>query len=212
MTNFIILSAGKSKIRHEKLPIPLISVRGECLIDTQIKTIRSSFSDADIALVTGFESDRVVEYVLSKYSDVRIIENPSYKSTSSLSSLRIGINAMLEGDLFVIHGDRLFDSQSLKTETGVSSVLSHKTIKRNHSIGISFNDSEFLNIEYGLPHVWSEIIYIAKKDYQIFKRAINISKSKTYTIPELIRKVSGKITIKPIYDESSEVLHIKELR
>lgn len=213
MTNFILLSAGKSKIRHEKAPTPLISVRGECLIDIQIKTIRSKFNDADIILVTGFNSDSVVEYVMSKYRDVRIVENTSYKTTSSLNSLKIGLNSMLEANSFVIHGDRLFDEQSLNVNINKSSILSHKIIKKNHNIGISFNTRQFLNIEYGLPHVWSEILYIAKQDYQLIKKQANLAaKLKTYTIPDLIRKVSGKIDFTPIYDESSEVLHIKEIR
>lgn len=213
MTNFIILSAGKTKIQHEKSPMPLVSVRGNCLIDTQIKTIRDNYEESDILIVAGFLSSDVIEYVLSKYSNIRIVENNQYKNTSSLASLKAGINATLENDTFVIHGDRLFDAASLKINNGQSSILSHKTIKRNRNIGISFSDSSLLNIEYGLPCVWSEMIFIAKKDYQYFKKMTNISaKSKIYTIPDLIRRSSDKIKFSTVYDESIEIIQIKEIR
>jgi choline kinase len=193
--------------------MPLVSVRGDCLIDTQIKTIRDNYEESDILIVAGFLSSDVIEYVLSKYSNIRIVENNQYKNTSSLASLKAGINATLENDTFVIHGDRLFDAASLKINNGQSSILSHKTIKRNRNIGISFADSSLLNIEYGLPCVWSEMIFIAKKDYQYFKKMTNFSaKSKIYTIPDLIRRSSDKIKFSTVYDESIEIIQIKEIR
>ena len=85
--NAIIMAAGMSSrfapISYEK-PKALIEVRGEVLIERQIKQLREK-GIQDIAIVTGYKKEQF-EYLKYKYG-VTILENPDYHTRNNHSSI-----------------------------------------------------------------------------------------------------------------------------
>lgn len=209
---FIILCAAKSNIRGDK-NIPLKQIRSDLfLIDEQIRNIRDVYNDSEIVLVTGFESENVINHISSKdYKNIRIVENLLHKTTSVFDSWRLGTNCSNEGGLFLIHGDRLFNAEAIKVETlGKSYLYTHKKDKTNYSLGISYSDKRLMNISYGLPSVWSEIFFVCEKDYKIYKNVLNNAyKNKIYTLDHFINELSKVIDI---YIEDNENLVVKTLK
>lgn len=85
--NAIILSAGTSSrfapISYE-IPKALIEVRGEILIERQIKQIKESGIN-EIIVVTGYKPEKF-EYLSEKYG-VTLIHNPDYLTRNNNSSI-----------------------------------------------------------------------------------------------------------------------------
>lgn len=209
---FIILCAAKSNTRGGK-NIPLKHIGPDLLlIDEQIKKIRDMYDDSEVLLVVGFESENVINHIQAKnYKNIRIVENLLHKTTGVFDSWRIGTNCSTEGDLFLIHGDRLFNSNAIKIENLNRSYLyTHKKDKNNYNLGISYTDHRFMNLSYGLPSVWSEIFFVCEKDYNVYKSSLNsASKNKIYTVDHFINKLSSVIDI---YIEDNENIDIKTLK
>lgn len=85
--NAIIMAAGTASrfapLSYEK-PKALISVRGEVLIERQIRQIREAGIN-DIAIVTGYKADSF-EYLKEKFG-VTLIHNPDYDIRNNNSSI-----------------------------------------------------------------------------------------------------------------------------
>lgn len=85
--NAIIMAAGTSSrfapLSYEK-PKGLISVRGEVLVERQIKQLKEAGID-EIILVVGYKNE-MYEYLVDKY-DVKLIYNPEYNKRNNNSSI-----------------------------------------------------------------------------------------------------------------------------
>ena len=87
VNNAVILAAGNSTrfapLSYE-MPKGLIEVRGEVLIERQIRQLKTAGIE-DISIVTGYMHENY-EYLAHKY-DVRTILNPEYKQKNNISSI-----------------------------------------------------------------------------------------------------------------------------
>ena len=85
--NAVIMAAGMSSrfapISYEK-PKALIEVRGEVLIERQIRQLQEK-GIQDIAIVAGYKKEQF-EYLKHKYG-VTILENPDYQTRNNHSSI-----------------------------------------------------------------------------------------------------------------------------
>lgn len=211
---FILLAANKSKIRGQKNSISLMNLEfGERVIDNQLNTIYSTYPNCEIFLATGFDSENVIRYVINKYKNVRIVENLDYKNTSSLHTLRTVINLTLSSGLHIIHADRLFNSRAITPKNkNKSFIYTHKMDKSNYQMGVCYQNKKLMNMSYGLPSVWSEILFISRKDYDEVKLAINeIESNGIYSIYEFINRTTDRIEYFVDDDKSIEVEDLKEV-
>lgn len=187
---FVLLSANRPKIRGYRGSVSLFQCdRDNLLIDLQIKAIKESYPYADIFLVTGYDANSVISYVSSKFSFVKILENLEYADTSSIHSFRMAVNVIGEDtNVFAIHGDRLFNKKAISVDAkNASKVYSHKQEKISEKIGICYQSSVLKNMSYGLPSIWSEIVYFAQPDYKKLKSLVNRLKSLSiYSMCDLI--------------------------
>lgn len=212
---FILLAANKMKIRGQKDSVSLLPLgRNECLIDKQVNIIYRNYPHAEIFLATGFDSQKVINYVTSKYKKVRIVENLDYKNTSSLYTLRSAINLTLESNVHIIHADRLFNSRAIIPRNQAKSyVYTHMSNKSNYFMGLCYQNKKLTNMSYGLPSVWSEIVYITKKDYEPFKSLINsIHEKRIYSIHEFVNYSSSAIEYFVDDDKKIKIDDLKEVR
>jgi len=211
--NFIILSASKPKIRGLHSSLPLFPVGSKCLLDVQVDTIRNVFVDYEIFLVTGFDAENTINHVLNHHNDVRVLDNDQHKHNTVIDSLKIAINCCLDANTFIIYGDRTFNDKTIDIKYSKSLLFSHRSDKKNYDIGLSFNkDKKIVNASYGLPDVWSEIMYIQKKDFKKFKHILNKTiKNKVFNMIQLLPVLFKSIDFYIHDDDNINIQTIKEL-
>ena len=58
-------------------PTPLIEIEGKSLIERQIDSIKATFSNFEIILCSGFETEKTVTFIQEKFGDIniRVVEN-----------------------------------------------------------------------------------------------------------------------------------------
>ena len=111
--NAIILAAGKSNrfapLSHE-MPKALIEVRGEVLIERQIKQLKDAGID-DVIIVTGYMSEQF-DYLADKFG-VTLVKNNEYKIRNNNSS----INAVKDylGNSYVCSSDNYLSINPFET-------------------------------------------------------------------------------------------------
>lgn len=160
-TSFVILTAGKNKTRGERCNKSLLDVSKKSkTIDQQIRTIKRFSKDSDVVVVTGYDSKNLNEYIFSNYPDVRVVENSKYEITTSLESLRMGLNCCLKSNIYCVHGDCCFNLESLKIpdKSKPHVVLSNKKMNKKE-VGVIHKDSDVVRMSYGLEKEWGEILY-----------------------------------------------------
>ncbi|MCW4039974.1 MAG: hypothetical protein NWE83_04375 [Candidatus Bathyarchaeota archaeon] len=211
--NFIILSASKPKIRGLHDSPPLFPMGSKCLLDSQAGVIRDVFVDYEIFLVAGFDYKHVIRHVLNNHNDIRVVENKDYKNTTVLDSLRLAINCCLEANTFIIYGDRLFNSKTIDLKTSKSLLYSHQSNKKNYDIGLSCDhQKKIINASYGLPNVWSEIMYVQKRDFGKLKQILNrTTRSKVFNMIQLLPILFKSIDFYMYDNKNINIQTIKDL-
>ena len=212
-TAFIILCGKKSSKRGYK-NIPLTPIdEANALIDKQIKTIRDNYKNNEIIIVSGFEHEKIVSHVSKLgYENIRIAENKDYKNSNVLDGWKFALNIAVIKDTYVIHGDRLFDESYIKQKIRKTHTFVHDFDKNNYDLGLLYEDDNFINMSYGLPNVWSEIVFISKNDIGLFKNIINESKNrKIYSIESFLNIMSKIVNISIIQKDQQDIKILKEL-
>lgn len=214
-TTFIILCGKKSNRRgYKNIPLTLIN-EYETLIDRQINIINNNYKDSEIIIISGFEHEKLIDHIfLKEYKNVRIAENQNYKHTNTLDGWRIGLNLCISQNIYIIHGDRIFDDTCISHKNSKNThTIIHDINKNNYNLGLLFDNEKFINMSYGLPNVWSEIFFINQKDFDITKQLINeYKKRKIYNIESFINELSKNIKILVVNKKQKDIKTLKEIK
>lgn len=210
---FIILAAGYNKTRGEPIPKSLIPVtKNRLAIDEQIfeiqKTKRKNRS-TEIIVVSGFEHKMMLSHIQENYPGLRIINNPNYKNTTSLESLRLAINCCLEGDLYVIHGDRRFKNVLLTTVDDAPTIVVNNVRDSPVSVGVAHQKGMMKNLSYGLPNEWGQIVSYPSSHFSFFRSYVNSSRSHI-NLFELINNTSKELDYKILQGKNIQASEIKK--
>jgi hypothetical protein len=171
---FILLSSGYHKCR----PLPLKEIDGSATIDNQISVISKMSKSAEIIIVLGYESHSVMQHIDEKHNNVRVVENTRFNETTSVESLRLGLNCSLPSNIYAIHGDIMFTSKALKSSDIPSIPVRKGPTKRTTNVGVLCNeDGSVKNMSYGLDDEWAEILHIPKKFFHLSRSLLRTSKS-----------------------------------
>jgi len=212
-TTFIILSAKKSTKRGQK-NVPLFPINNKSLIDYQIESIKSTNINSEIIIISGFEHERIINYIhKSGHKDIRIFENTNFRNSTTLDGWRMGLNIVNESNVYIIHGDRIFKPEAIQTSANLGThLITHKFDKNNYNLGISASSNILLNISYGLPNIWSEIFYIQKEDFHTSRNLINShKKEKIYNIESFINAMTKKTQIHVVKKDCKAITTLKEM-
>ncbi len=112
--NAVIMAAGTSSrfapLSYER-PKALAEVRGEVLIERQIRQLKSAGID-QIYIVTGYMAERF-EYLKGKY-DIRLIYNPDYLTRNNNGSIWAARDVIKNS--FICSGDNYFTDEPFESE------------------------------------------------------------------------------------------------
>jgi len=169
---FIILSAGTGRRTKNYGNKSLMPYGNKRIIDHQVETIRLAYgANTDIVLVTGYMSDKVIRDV----QGLRLVENPFFDSTHIVESMRKGINACLESNVFFIHGDLIFSQSFIKppSQDNICVPIDRNSRLDKTTVGVITNINSVQNFSYGLPDKWSQIAFFPKSVFNHIKSKLN---------------------------------------
>lgn len=209
---FIILCGDKSGVKGtQNIPLTYID-DNTTLVNHQIQTINKNYEHADIMLMIGFESKKIIQHIDEKqYSNVRIFENKNYIGESVVDAWRLAVNCCSEGSFYLIHGDRIFNNHAITPydENKICTSI-YNNINKNYNLGITYKNNKLINMSYGLPAIWSEILFVPKLYYKTIKSKLNDAKTKKiYTVEKFLNTVNQEIDI---YIDCKNKIGIKSLK
>lgn len=203
---FIILSAGIGRRMKGCEPKSLLVYEGKRIIDHQLPLIKKQSLKADVIVVGGFKFNSLLSLTC------RLVENINYESTNACESLRLGINASIPSNLYIIHGDIIFNKFTIsipddKTPYIVIDRDGHMDAKE---VGVSHQDGKVLNMSYGLKDKWCQIAYIPRKHFELVRAKINTINKNTSTY-EFINLLLDYIDFE-IYENKKPIIEIDSAR
>jgi len=168
--SIIIPVAGVGYRMKSYGPKAMIEVsKNTTLIEKQIKTLWREYPEADIFVVVGFDSEKIVNR-LSRYP-VRIIYNPIYESTSVLYSVGLAMEAVITKEVMVVYGDLFFNQSTINNLRGSSKVIAENSgFLKKSEVGIASDEDLVTNFSFGLDTKWCQIVYLSGKELDIFEK------------------------------------------
>jgi len=117
MDRAIILSAGQGRRLlplTEHRPKCMLTIAERPILQWQLDTLLEA-GIGNITVITGFHSDRVEQFLDSKYSGntgIEVLYNPFYNVSDNLASCWLARDAM-QGNFLLINGDTVFEAAVL---------------------------------------------------------------------------------------------------
>jgi choline kinase len=153
----------------------------EYLVNHQIQTVKTVYPEAEIILVLGFESEKVITNLKHK---VHVVENENYEEKSVVSSIRLGLINSLYDNVLLIYGDLFFQEPSIDLITKDMSRISieNRGILSNDNVGITSHNALIEHLAFGLKDKWAQIAFLTGLELSLFKKYVgNKDNHKKYT-------------------------------
>lgn len=167
----IILGADVSPRKKAHGPKSLVALGTKWnVIETQLDSIKTVFPKADVILVTGFQSQNIV----NKNYQIRLINNPFYEDTSDVEQIRLALNATLSNKVLIIGGDIAFDAPAIMKIADYNSSILFDEINQvdDESVGVIHNNNVVESLSYSLPKKWLYTLYLEGKELEIMRKFV----------------------------------------
>ena len=171
--NVIIPAAGIGKRMKSRGPKGLLRLgHGITILERQIRMILKVHPESEIVVVAGFEYEKVRDELWGQFP-VRFICNYEYETTNVIHSVGLGLDACLPGRLLIIHGDLVFNQQTI---TGLAGEASSLLIVDNQlspeEVGICAPEGIVMTLSYALDSKWGQMAFLRDDELKIFQEAI----------------------------------------
>jgi len=184
--DIIIPAAGCSSRMKAAGCKPLLYVGNKRLIDYQLENINKLFNKKNIIVISGFESDKVMNYLDKKVINIK---NEKYETTNVAKSISIGLRASLSDSIIIIYGDLFFTKNAINhAYRNQSFIVLSETISDNE-VGCTINNNIVENIFYELSNKWGQIVYFTGKELYLLKKIIHKEEYEKYYGYEIINKI-----------------------
>jgi choline kinase len=171
LINVIIPAAGIGRRMKSYGCKSLLLVKNNKLIDLQIKNIENSIPNHEIILITGFDSDRLMN---NSPDHLIKIENEKYYENNVSKSISIGLRATKDSNhILILFGDLLLNNETIdKIDFQKSSIVISEHMGDNE-VGCNINQKGSLEyMMFDLPNKWAQIIYLTGKELTLFKKIV----------------------------------------
>lgn len=161
------------------------------ILSNQLSCIFRHYPDARITIVTGFESQKVITRM---DNSICMVENVDYENTNTFEELRLGLNASTRSRVILIHGDLIFNSQTLKNidKNGSCLVVDSKDQIEKTEIGVTEVEGHITIMSYGLTPKWSYIAFLDEREKKIVQRVCKDREKKKLFAFEAINQAIEK--------------------
>ncbi|NVM34819.1 MAG: UTP--glucose-1-phosphate uridylyltransferase [Candidatus Lokiarchaeota archaeon] len=167
--DIIIPAAGLGKRMKSYGVKSLIKVYKEkTILDLQLEKINKTFPKANIILITGFQSDELMN---SSPDNIIKIENESYNSTNVARSIGMGLRAS-KNNVLLIYGDLIFNTKCLECiKFNNSGIVASKTLMKKNEVGCTINNKLTVeNMMYDLEIKWGQISFFKGYELKLLKK------------------------------------------
>lgn len=142
----------------------------QTVLQRQLDIIANTIPFYEIILVTGFQSERVMN---SAPNNIVKVENTSFADSNIVKSIGIGMRAATTDNVIVIHGDLVFTPQCLKVPFDMDSgVIVGDSPKRKDEICCTSYKGYVEHMFYDLPDYWTQITYLTGKELDIVRKMV----------------------------------------
>ena len=177
--------------------VQLTKINGLCLIDHQIKALKSRFKNFTIILSCGFESSRIWRHLKNNYSnlDVRLIENPLYRTTNSCESIRLAIMNTNSKNMLVCSSANIFEKRHLdQLSFSDTSIFCQRLENNKTDLKVYKGNDNSIKLDFGVGDLcWTEMLYLdGEKSVNDFYSIIDCEEYKSKFLFEAINKLSQR--------------------
>jgi len=168
----VIPSAGVGSRMRTYGPTSLIKIEDEITVfERQKRLISQTIPNHEIVLVTGFESQKVIN---NTPRDIIHVQNERYQESNVVRSIQIGINAATTDNILVVYGDLVFNSATLSHSFQESSiVIDTQADNKNTEVGCIVHNEYLEQMCFDLPQKWSQVVYLTGKELSLFSKFAN---------------------------------------
>lgn len=146
----------------------LLDIHNELLVNYQYRILKEEYPNSDIILVTGFESDKVMNKAHSGFIK---IENERYNDTNILRSIAIGLRAAIYENVLIVYGDLIFNNETFDFPINKSSILYDSYgYMIGSQIGCTILDNNLENMFYNLNNKWAQITFLTGRELKLMKQ------------------------------------------
>lgn len=175
----IIPAAGMGSRMKSYGPKLILDIAdGVSILDNQLNHIYSNLPKSEIIIVTGFESNKIVNKVKNK--KIKIVYNEQYKTTNVIHSIGLGLQNATHKDVIIIYGDLVFNRETLKAPFGKNSMIITSDTMKKDEVGCVIHNHMLERIMYGLSNKWAQIVYVCGKELKLLKDVCNTKKYENY--------------------------------
>ena len=198
ITGFVTVVILGDKIGHRMKsygPTPLLPLGRATLLDYQLQAIKTKFSNYEVILCTGFDSEKVTRTIKEKYKseNIRVVENQMYHHTNTCESLRLCLNNNTSDMVLICDGGVLMSNRTLSPlDSRGSCVFLEESESGSFEVGATVNSNgNVSHMCYGLGNKWIELTFLHEPSIiESFRRIISSPDFKTKFIFEGINELS----------------------
>tara|TARA_Y100000385_G_C12714530_1_gene476024 strand:+ start:53 stop:607 length:555 start_codon:yes stop_codon:yes gene_type:complete len=156
--------------------------------------IKQHFHEPEVISVLGYDVKRIIK---KSEHNLRVVENQLYDETNSSESLRLAVNNCENESFMFMHGDLLFNQETLINSYKKSFILvDNNGLFKDSEVGVtttteSNGKSNASIMSYGLNCKWGQMAYFTGAEFKMLKSVVSKmqQKDKKMLSFEIINKV-----------------------
>jgi len=193
--------------------VQLTKINGTCLIDHQIKAIKSRFKNFNILLSCGFESSRIWRHLKSKYDklDIRLIENPLFRTTNSCESIRLALMNTSAKNVFICSSSNIFEKRHLdQLSFSDTSIFCQRSENNKMDLKVYRGNDNYTKLDFGVGDLsWVEMLYLdGEKSVSDLYNIIDCEEYKSKFLFEAINKLAAKHDVNVYENKYKEIVKL----
>jgi len=211
--SIIILAASPGYRMKSYGPRALLKTDdGKTILQQILDCSSYHFPGSEILVSVGFEADKVIKDL---QKEVVIVENQLYETTNMIEECRLCLNAATNDSAVIIHGDLIFNVNTLEnlTKFGSSIVVDNHENMNLDEIGITEVNKNATIFSYGLGTKWCYITYLEDKEFSLFKQfCANRDRNKLFVCEGLNHVLDNGGNLRCIENEGMKISKIENSR
>ena len=193
--------------------VQFTKINGVSLLDRQIKSLKDTFLNFNLILCCGFETSKIWKHVKKNYSslDVKIVENPLYRTTNSCESIRLALMQTNLKNVLISSCYNLFEKKHLDQLSYNNNSTLFQKIKNNKTdLKVYKDEKNYVKIDFGIGDLsWVEILYLhGEKSVNEFYSIVDSEDYKNKFLFEAINKFCSKTTMNIVENKYKTIIKI----
>lgn len=217
--SFILLAENYGHRMKSYGPVSLIKIGDKTLLEHQIDSIKSVFVDFEIILCSGFETQKVYQFIQSNIDtkiQIRIVENQVYYHSNCCEGLRLCMNNIRNNKIVICGGGVLLTVDYLRSlNVKKSSILYQEDDKdSSFDVGVIENGDRLEALSLAVDgRVWTDILYLTGDVFvRSFYNLISRPEFKNKFLFEAINAWRGKNNVWVSQNTGEKIIRVDNIR